>query len=150
RLSNPFNQVLPSPYLLKAPPQPIRVCVVGAGAIGGLVAAKLALGGNEVTVIDLGPHLAAIKANGLKREWHDGKIETAKLKAVEKAAEAGKQDLVVLAVKAHYLDQVVKDIDHLLGPETMVMTVQNGLPWWYFQRLGGKYDNLKLESLDPT
>jgi 2-dehydropantoate 2-reductase len=56
----------------------------------------------------------------------------------------------VLAVKAHFLDQVVKDIDHLLGPDTMVMTVQNGLPWWYFQRLGGKYENRKLESLDPT
>ena len=149
-LSNPFNQVLPSPYLLEAPPKPMRVCVAGAGAIGGLIAAKLALAGNIVTVIDMGPHLAAIKANGLKLEWHDGKVETAKVRAFDKAADAGKQDLVVLAVKAHYLDQVVKDIDHLLEPETMVMTVQNGLPWWYFQKLGGKYDNKKLESLDPT
>ena len=72
------------------------------------------------------------------------------MKGVDKAADAGKQDLVVLAVKAHYLDQVVEDIDHLLGPDTMVMTVQNGLPWWYFQKLGGKYDDRKLESLDPT
>lgn len=149
-LSNPFNQVLPSPYLLDGPPQPMRVCVVGAGAIGGLVAAKLALAGNQVTVIDLGAHLAAIKANGLKLEWHDGKVETAKVKAVDKAADAGKQDLVVLAVKAHYLDQIAKDIDHLLDADTMVLTVQNGLPWWYFQRLGGKFDNKKLESLDPT
>jgi len=72
------------------------------------------------------------------------------LKAVDKAADAGKQDLVVLAVKAHYLDQVAREIDHLLDPDTMVLTVQNGLPWWYFQKLGGKYDNKKLESLDPT
>jgi ketopantoate reductase/2-keto-4-pentenoate hydratase/2-oxohepta-3-ene-1,7-dioic acid hydratase in catechol pathway len=150
RLSNRFDQVLPSPYLLKEPPTPMKICVVGAGAIGGLMAAKLALGGNDVTVIDLGAHLAAIKANGLKLEWHDGKVETAKVKAVDKAADAGKQDLVILAVKAHYLDQIAKDIDHLLGPETMVMTVQNGLPWWYFQKLGGKYDGKKLESLDPT
>jgi ketopantoate reductase/2-keto-4-pentenoate hydratase/2-oxohepta-3-ene-1,7-dioic acid hydratase in catechol pathway len=150
RLSNPFNQVLPSPYLFEKPPQPMRVCVVGAGAIGGLMAAKLALAGNEVTVVDLGPHLAAIKASGLKLEWHDGKVQTAKVKGVEKAADAGKQDLVVLAVKAHFLDQVAKDIDHLLGPETMVLTVQNGLPWWYFQKLGGKHDGKKLESLDPT
>jgi ketopantoate reductase len=150
KLSNRFDQVLPSPYLLERPPAPIKACVVGAGAIGGLVAAKLALAGNDVTVVDLGPHLAAIRANGLKLEWHDGKAQTAKVKAVEKAAEAGRQDLVVLAVKAHYLDQIAKDIDPLLGPETMIMTVQNGLPWWYFQRLGGKYDGKKLESLDPT
>src|SRR6266851_3997093 len=149
-LSNPFNQVLPSPYLLGAPPKPMRVCVVGAGAIGGLIAAKLALAGNDVTVIDLGTQLAAIKAKGLTLEWHGGKVETAAVKAVEKAVDAGRQDLVVLAVKAHYLDQIAKDIDHLLGADTMVMTVQNGLPWWYFQRLGGKYDGKKLESLDPS
>jgi 2-dehydropantoate 2-reductase len=149
-LSNRFDQELPSPYLLGAPPQPMRVCVVGAGAIGGLIAAKLALAGNIVTVIDVGAHLNAIKQNGLKLEWHDGKVETAKVKAVDKAADAGKQDLIVLAVKAHYLDQVVRDIDALLGPDTMVLTVQNGLPWWYFQRLGGKYDNKKLDSLDPS
>jgi ketopantoate reductase/2-keto-4-pentenoate hydratase/2-oxohepta-3-ene-1,7-dioic acid hydratase in catechol pathway len=149
-LKNQFNQVLPSPYLLGGKPKPMRVCVVGAGAIGGLVAARLALAGNEVTIIDLGAHLAAIKANGLKLEWHDGKVETARVKAVEKASEAGKQDLVVLAVKAHYLDQIARDIDHLLDAETMVLTVQNGLPWWYFQKLGGKYDGTKLESLDPS
>jgi 2-dehydropantoate 2-reductase len=149
-LSNRFDQEVPSPYLLGAPPQPMRVCVVGAGAIGGLIAAKLALAGNTVTVIDLGPHLAAIKQNGLKLEWHDGKVETAKLKAVDKAADAGKQDLVILAVKAHYLDQAARDIDALLGPDTVIMTVQNGLPWWYFQKLGGKYDNKKLQTLDPT
>jgi len=149
-LRNPFNQVLPSPYLLKQEPKPMRVCVVGAGAIGGLIAAKLALAGNTVTVIDMGPHLAAIKANGLRLEWHDGKVEIAKVKAVEKAAEARKQDLVVLAVKAHHLDLVAKDIDNLLDADTMVLTVQNGLPWWYFQKLGGKFDNRKLESLDPT
>jgi 2-dehydropantoate 2-reductase len=149
-LSNKFDQVLPSPYLLGAAPKPIRIGVVGAGAIGGLMAARLALGGNEVTVVDLGPHLAAIKKNGLKLEWHDGKVETAKVKAVDNVADAGKQDLVILAVKAHYLDNVAKNIDHLLDPDTMVMTVQNGLPWWYFQKVGGKYDNKKLESLDPT
>jgi ketopantoate reductase len=177
-LSNPFNQILPSPYLLGAAPKPIRVGVVGAGAIGGLMAAKLALAGNEVTVIDVGAqlkaiqekglkliwhdgkellakvrggaHLAAIKKSGLKLEWHDGKVETAKVKGVDNVAEAGQQDLVILAVKAHYLDNVAKNIDRLLGPDTMVMTVQNGLPWWYFQKLGGKYDNRKLESLDPT
>ena len=149
-LSNTFEQELPSPYLLDGPPKPIRICVVGAGAIGGLMAAKFALAGNDVTVIDQGTHLAAIQKNGIKLEWHDGKVQTAKVKGVTTAAEAGKQDLVVLAVKAHFLDQVVRDIDHLLGPETVVLTVQNGLPWWYFQKLGGKYDNQRLHSLDPS
>lgn len=149
-LSNVFDQVLPSPYLLGAPPSPTRICVVGAGAIGGLLAAKFALAGEDVTVIDQGAHLAAIQKNGLKLEWHDGKVQTAKVKAVNKPAEAGKQDIVVLAVKAHFLDQVVRDIDSLLGPDTIVLTVQNGLPWWYFQRLGGQYDDHRLESLDPS
>src|SRR3981189_3397876 len=149
-LSNAFNQVLPSPYLLGAPPKQKKICVVGAGAIGGLLAAKFALAGEDVTVIDQGAHLAAIQKNGLKLEWHDGKVQTAKMKAVNKAAEAGKQDIVVLAVKAHFLDQVVRDIDSMLGPDTLVLTVQNGLPWWYFQKLGGQYDNHRLESLDPS
>ncbi|HWB45381.1 MAG TPA: 2-dehydropantoate 2-reductase [Hyphomicrobiaceae bacterium] len=149
-LSNTFEQELPSPYLLEGAPKPIRICVVGAGAIGGLMAAKFALAGNDVTVIDQGVHLAAIQKNGIKLEWHDGKVQTAKVKGVSSATEAGKQDLVVLAVKAHFLDQVVRDIDHLLGPDTVVLTVQNGLPWWYFQRLGGKYDNQRLHSLDPS
>jgi len=149
-LTNKFDQVLPSPYLLGEAPTPRRICVVGAGAIGGLLAAKFALAGEDVTVIDQGAHLAAIQKGGLKLEWHDGKVQTAKMKAVNKASEAGKQDLVVLAVKAHFLDQVVRDIDHLLDKDTVVLTVQNGLPWWYFQKLGGKYDNQRLESLDPS
>jgi ketopantoate reductase/2-keto-4-pentenoate hydratase/2-oxohepta-3-ene-1,7-dioic acid hydratase in catechol pathway len=149
-LGNVFDQVLPSPYLLGAPPKQKKICVVGAGAIGGLLAAKFALAGEDVTVIDQGAHLAAIQKNGLKLEWHDGKVFNAKVKAVNKATEAGKQDIVVLAVKAHFLDQVVRDIDSLLGPDTIVLTVQNGLPWWYFQKLGGQYDNQRLQSLDPS
>lgn len=149
-LSNGFDQVLPNPYLTGAAPAQKKICVVGAGAIGGLLAAKFALAGEDVTVIDQGAHLAAIQKNGLKLEWHDGKVQTARMKAVNKPADAGKQDIVVLAVKAHFLDQVVRDIDALLGPDTIVLTVQNGLPWWYFQRLGGPYDNHKLDSLDPS
>src|SRR6266850_6202731 len=149
-LSNVFDPVLPSPYLFGAPPKQKKICIVGAGAIGGLLAAKFALAGEDVTVIDQGAHLAAIQKNGLKLEWHDGKVQTARMKAVNKAADAGKQDIVVLAVKAHFLDQVVRDIDSMLGPDTVVLTVQNGLPWWYFQKLGGQYDNHRLASLDPS
>jgi ketopantoate reductase len=123
---------------------------VGAGAIGGLMAAKFALAGNEVTVIDQGQQLTAIQKNGIKLEWHDGKVQTAKVKAVNKPADAGKQDVIVLAVKAHFLDQVVRDIDVMLDKDTVVLTVQNGLPWWYFQKLGGQYDGQRLKSLDPS
>lgn len=148
-LTNVFSQKLPFMYAPE-PVKPMRVCVVGAGAIGGLLAAKLALAGHDVTVIDLGIHLQAIRDKGLKLVWEDGSEHIAKLKAVQTAAEAGPQDLVVLAVKAHFLENVVRDIDEMLEPETMVMTVQNGLPWWYFQRLGGQYDGHQLDCLDPT
>jgi ketopantoate reductase/2-keto-4-pentenoate hydratase/2-oxohepta-3-ene-1,7-dioic acid hydratase in catechol pathway len=149
-LSNKFDQVLPSPYLLKGEPKPQRICVVGAGAIGGLIAAKFALAGNDVTVIDQGLQLTAIQKSGIKLEWHDGKVQTAKVKAVNKPADAGKQDVIVLAVKAHFLDQVVRDMDAMLDDNTVVLTVQNGLPWWYFQKLGGQYDGQRLKSLDPS
>ena len=128
----------------------MRICVVGAGAIGGLMAVKLALAGNEVTVIDQGAHLAAIRKNGLKLIWEDGQEFIADVKAVGSAAEVGKQDLVILAVKAHFLDRVARDIKHLLDDGTMIVTVQNGIPWWYFQRHGGPHEGARLNSLDPS
>ena len=148
-LKNSFVQEIPFRYF-SGKSKPMRVCVVGAGAIGGLMAAKLAMAGNPVTVIDVGTHLAAIREKGLKLVWEDGKEHVARVKAVDKAADAGPQDLIILAVKAHYLEQVVRDIEHMLTPDTMVMTVQNGLPWWYFQRLGGRYEGHKLDSLDGS
>jgi ketopantoate reductase/2-keto-4-pentenoate hydratase/2-oxohepta-3-ene-1,7-dioic acid hydratase in catechol pathway len=148
-LSNTFLQEVPFLYFSR-PLEPMRVCVVGAGAIGGLLAARLSLSGNAVTVIDIGPHLAAMREAGLKLIWEDGKADVAAVRAVDSAQEAGPQDLIVLAVKAHYLEQAIRDIEAMLTPDTMVMTVQNGLPWWYFQRLGGPYEGHRLESLDPT
>jgi ketopantoate reductase/2-keto-4-pentenoate hydratase/2-oxohepta-3-ene-1,7-dioic acid hydratase in catechol pathway len=148
-LANSFVQPVPFKYV-EGPTRPMRICVVGAGAIGGLMAAKLAASGNPVTVIDQGAHLAAIRDHGLKLIWEDGSELSAQVKAVDNAAAAGPQDLVILAVKAHFLDQVVRDLEALLEPQTMIMTVQNGLPWWYFQRHGGPYDGHKLESLDPS
>lgn len=148
-LSNIFEQAVPFRYFA-GPPKPQRIAVVGAGAIGGLMAAKLALAGNDVAVIDRGAHLTAIQGKGLKLNWEDGSEHVAGVKAVETAAEAGPQDLVILAVKAHFLENVVRDIDAMLVPETMILTVQNGLPWWYFQHLGGAYDGQKMDSLDPS
>lgn len=127
----------------------MKVCVVGAGAIGGLLAVKLAFAGETVSVIDRGAHLSAIRSKGLHLHWQDGTIWKANVKAFDKTAEAGEQDLVVLGVKAYDLRRVAEDIRHLLGPDTMVMTVQNGMPWWYFQKEGGSFDGTRLKSLDP-
>jgi len=147
-LANDFVQQVPFRYSDEV--RRMRVCVVGAGAIGGLLAAKIATAGHDVTVIDMGAHLAAIQNNGLKLIWEDGSEIVSRVKAVSSAAEAGEQDLVILAVKAHYLENVVRDIDQMQHADTMVMTVQNGLPWWYFQRLGGPHDGQRLTSLAPA
>jgi ketopantoate reductase len=133
----------------------MKICVVGAGAIGGLMAAKLSLSGNggagnDVTVIDQGAHLAAIQKNGLKLIWEDGSEHVARMTAVGSAADAGPQDLVVLAVKAHFLDQVARDVEKLLNDDTMIVTVQNGMPWWYFHNLKGPYEGTRLNTLDPS
>jgi len=128
----------------------MKICVVGAGAIGGLMAAKLALAGNDVTVIDQGAHLDAIQKNGLKLIWEDGSEQVAQLKAIDKVADAGPQDVVILAVKAHFLDQVARESEALMGPDTVVMTVQNGLPWWYFHKHGDEHDGKPLKTLDPS
>ncbi len=129
----------------------MRICVVGAGAIGGLMGAKFALAGEEVTLIDQGAHLAAIQANGLKLVREDGSEHVVQdLRATDKFEDAGPQDLVILALKAHYLESIARDVPKLLGPETMIVTVQNGIPWWYFQRHGGPHDGRRLDSLDPT
>lgn len=128
----------------------MKICVVGAGAIGGLLAVKFAEAGNEVTVVDQGAHLAAIRDNGLKLIWEDGSEHVAKVNAVDSVKQAGPQDLVVLAVKAHFLDQVARDIDTLLHDDTMIVTVQNGIPWWYFHRLGGELEGTRLRTLDPS
>ncbi len=128
----------------------MRICVVGAGAIGGLMGAKLALSGEEVTVIDQGAHLQAIQENGLKLIWEDGTEYVAEVaKATDKVEDAGKQDLIILSLKAHYLEQVAKQIPKITGPDTMIVTVQNGIPWWYFHKHGGEFDGRPIESLDP-
>jgi 2-dehydropantoate 2-reductase len=128
----------------------MKICVVGAGAIGGLLGAKLSLSGNEVTLIDQGAHLEAIRKNGLKLIMADGAEHVARdARATSDIEEAGPQDLVILALKAHHIAAIVPRLPALYGPDTMVMTVQNGLPWWYFQRHGGEFDGRRLECLDP-
>ena len=128
----------------------MKIGVVGAGAIGGLLGARLAAAGEEVTLVARGAHLAAIRARGLEVTMSDGAV----VRATEAAATGdlegcGPQDLVILGVKAHQIAPIAGGLSALFGPRTMVLTTQNGLPWWYFQRHGGPLDGTGLESLDP-
>jgi len=128
----------------------MKVCVVGAGAIGGMMGTKLALSGQDVSVVDQGQNLKAIQENGLKLIWEDGTELVADVTmATDKVADVGEQDLIILGLKAHYLEQVAKEIPKITGPDTMIVTVQNGIPWWYFHNFEGPFAGQRLESLDP-
>ena len=128
----------------------MRICVVGAGAIGGLLGARLAEAGEDVTLIARGAHLEAIRARGLAVTLADGVVVHATdLAATGDMGECGAQDLVILGVKAHQIAPIVDEIHGLLGPNTIVLTTQNGIPWWYFQRYGGRLDGTPLDSVDP-
>jgi 2-dehydropantoate 2-reductase len=126
----------------------VRICVVGAGAIGGLLAVKLAEAGEDVTVIARGAHLAAIREHGM-RLLMEGAEHVARPRATDRIADAGPQDAVILAVKAHQLAPVAADVRALLGPATSLVTAQNGIPWWYFFKHGGPHEGTRLESVDP-
>ena len=129
----------------------LRICIVGSGAIGGLIGVRLSVSGQDVTFIDKDEQLAAIQEKGLKLVMQDGKEFVAKeAKATGSFEEAGQQDVVILGVKAHQIPEVAPDLPALFGPDTSLVTVQNGIPWWYFQRYGGEYEGKRLEALDPT
>jgi 2-dehydropantoate 2-reductase len=132
----------------------MRICVVGAGAIGGYLGAKLALAGEDVTLIARGPHLAAIQQYGLKLQSADdagilNETVVEEVRATSDMAEAGEQDAVFLTLKAHSVPAVAPAMRALYGPETMVVTMQNGIPWWYFRKHGGPYEGTRIESVDP-
>jgi len=128
----------------------MRICIVGAGAIGGLVGAKLALAGEEVTFIVRGANLEAIRRDGVKLLLADGTQQSATgVRATDDTAEAGPQDLVILAVKAHQLPDIAPRLGPLYGPGTCVVTMQNGVPFWYFHRHGGALEGATVRSVDP-
>src|SRR3972149_9856785 len=128
----------------------MKICVVGAGAIGGLMGAKLAPAGEEVTLIARGAHLEAMQKNGLKLIEEDGSEHVAKnVKATSRLGEAGAQDVVILALKAHQVEPIAKEIRSLFHPQTVVVTTQNGIPWWYFQKHGGEFEGRRVETVDP-
>jgi 2-dehydropantoate 2-reductase len=126
----------------------MRICVYGAGAIGGHIAARLALGGAEVSIVARGAHLAAIQADGLTVHAHDG-IHRSRPHASDDPAALGRQDAVIVTVKSPALPSVAAGIAPLLGPDTPVAFVMNGIPWWYFDHEGGPHDGLRLAEADP-
>lgn len=129
----------------------MKIAIVGAGAIGGYVGVKLALAGEDVTFMVRGANLEAIKKNGVKLIMHDGTEHVAKnVKATNDYAEAGPQDVVVLAMKAHQVEAVANDLPKLFGPDTAVVTMQNGIPYWYFSKHGGPLEGSRVKSVDPT
>jgi 2-dehydropantoate 2-reductase len=129
----------------------MKIAIIGAGAIGGYVGVKLALAGEDVTFIVRGANLNAIRNNGMKLIMHDGIEHVAtNVKATDNYVEAGKQDLVILALKAHQVDAVANDLPKLFGPETVVVTMQNGIPYWYFHQYGGAFEGRQVTSVDPT
>jgi len=126
----------------------LKICVIGAGAIGGLLAAKLAQSGEEVSVVARGAHLAAIRERGLVLK-EDGREIVARVAATASIADVLAPDLVILGMKAHQVAAVVGEVSAILGPDSLVLTAQNGIPWWYFFKHGGPYEGVRLQSVDP-
>lgn len=128
----------------------MKIAVVGAGAIGGYLGAKLAIAGEDVTFIARNRNLEAINARGFRLILEDGSEQHApSAKAVQHMADAGPQDAVLLTLKAHQVRDVLPGLRELFGPQTMVVTMINGIPWWYFHKLGGEYEGRHLDSVDP-
>jgi 2-dehydropantoate 2-reductase len=126
----------------------VKICVFGAGAIGGNFAARLADAGNDVSVVARGAHLEAIKAKGLTLIAGDKKI-VARVRASDRPADLGTQDIVISTLKANGLPALAEGVGPLLGPETGVVFAQNGIPWWYGRGLNGRPAAPDLSRLDP-
>ena len=129
----------------------MKIAIIGAGAIGGYVGVKLALAGEDVTFMVRGANLTAIQNNGMKLIMHDGTEQIAASgKASNDYAATGPQDMVILAMKSHQVEAVVNDVSKLFGPETVVVTMQNGIPYWYFHKHGGALQGSQVHSVDPS
>jgi 2-dehydropantoate 2-reductase len=125
----------------------LKVCVVGAGAIGGFLGVRLAEAGADVSLVARGAHLAAMRAHGVRLQI-EGREEQARLRCTDQPAELGVQDYVLIALKAHGISDAVPMIRPLLGPATAVVTASNGIPYWYFHRCGNALEGTTLESVD--
>ena len=126
----------------------MKFAIVGAGAIGALLGARLSQAGEEVFLIARGPHLRSMQTDGVRVRSPEGDFE-ARPTATDDYGAVGPADFVFLTVKAHSLTGLAPQLSPLLGPETVVVSAQNGIPWWYFQRHGGPWEGTSLESVDP-
>ncbi|MEM6409260.1 MAG: 2-dehydropantoate 2-reductase [Pseudomonadota bacterium] len=126
----------------------MKICIFGAGAIGGYMGAKLAEAGADVSLVARGPHLAAMRENGL-RLIEEGGETTVQVTASDKAADLGPQDYVIVTLKAHSVPGVVAHMQPLIGEDTTIVSGVNGVPWWYFHKIGGPLEGTRLETVDP-
>jgi 2-dehydropantoate 2-reductase len=128
----------------------MKIAIVGAGAIGGYLGGWLSAAGEDVTFIARGKNLEAIRANAMRVTGEDGReVIAANARAVERMSDAGPHDVVLLTVKAHQVAQVAGDLKHLCHDDTSIVTMQNGIPWWYFLNHGGQYGGRPVKSADP-
>jgi len=126
----------------------MRFVIAGAGAIGAYLGARMARAGLDVTLFARGAHLRAMQEHGVRVRSAEGDFD-ARPRVVASLGEAGPADVVILAVKAHGLTQLAPQLAPVLGPETIVVSTQNGIPWWYFQGSGGPLEGTSLERVDP-
>jgi 2-dehydropantoate 2-reductase len=126
----------------------VRLLVAGAGAIGAYIGARMARAGLDVTLFARGPHLRAMQEHGVQVKSAEGDF-VARPRIAAALEEVGPVDVVLLGVKAHGLPQLAPQLAPVLGPETAVVSTQNGIPWWYFQGFGGEWEGLRLERVDP-
>ena len=126
----------------------MKICIFGAGAIGGYMGAKLAQVGADVSLVARGPHLEAMQANGLRLVEEESETSV-RVNATERPADLGAQDYVIVTLKAHSVPALVPHMAPLIEKNTTVVSGVNGVPWWYFYRLGGPLEGTKLASVDP-
>lgn len=126
----------------------MKICIFGAGAIGGYMGVKLANAGADVSLVARGPHLAAMRENGLRLIEADGETSV-EVNASEDPSVLGPQDYVIVTLKAHSVPPVVAKMKPLIGENTTIVSGVNGVPWWYFHKTGDEYEGTRLSSVDP-
>jgi 2-dehydropantoate 2-reductase len=128
----------------------LKIAIIGVGAIGGYVGIRLALAGEDVTFIARGANLEALRSRGIRLVTADGVEHTvSQVKATDDYAAAGPQDMVILAMKAHQVEAVAPEVPKLFGPGTVVVPMQNGIPYWYFHEYPGEFAGTRVTSVDP-